>query len=104
MDVSQIILSIFLLMLGGVSGWIVTRITKHADAMGKIERDLAVALNDIAHLKEKANTHTAHIDALFEMKTIMAQMQAQVAALSDVMPQVMQVMQQMAALLVKKAA
>ena len=100
---AQIVVGVFLLMLGGICGWIVTRQAKHADDLALVQRALDVALNDIAHLKEKASTHTNHIDTLFEMKTMMATMGAEIKALSETMPSVMQVMSQMAGILVKRA-
>lgn len=101
--ITQVIGGVVLLLLGGFCGFLLDRVTKQGDALAVTQSALAVALNDITHLKEKAGTHTHHIDTLFEMKTTMATMDARVEQISKTLPEALALMTQLATLLVKKA-
>lgn len=100
--ITQMFVAVLLLLIGGVCGWITTRVTKIADDLATTQRDLAVALNNITHLTAKAETHTNHIDALFEMRTVIVQTQAELKTLSETLPQVMAVMQELVSLVVRR--
>lgn len=101
MDTTEIFVAVLLLLIGGVCGWITTRVTKIADDLSDTRRQLAVALNNIDHLTNKTATHTNHIDSLFEMKTAIVSTQAELKVLSETLPQVMAVMQQLVTLIVR---
>ena len=101
---SQVLVATFLMLLGGSSAYLMGRLTRVSDDHAETRRALAVALNDIDHLKQKALTHTTHIDTLFEMKNAMAAMQMEVKSLSETLPQMMGVMQQLVGIVVRRAA
>lgn len=101
---AQVLVGLFLLMCGGIVGWIAMRVTKATDMVSTMDTRLSVAINDIEHLKEKTATHTGHIDKLFEMQKSIVEIQTQVKHLSETMPQVLGVMTQLAALAQKRAA
>lgn len=104
MDVAQIIIAIFLLLLSGAGAFVMGRLTKISDEHSETQRALAVALNDIAHLKEKAVEHHGRIDDLAEMKAQMAAIVERVEQIANTLPEALKLMSQLAAIAIKRAA
>lgn len=104
LPLEQIILTLFLMLLSGASAYLMGRLTKLGDAQAETKTVVAAALKDIEHLREKANTHTSHIDTLFEMKTMMAEMGAAVRHMAETQPEMLRLMNQLASIALRKAA
>lgn len=104
MDLAQLVIAIFLLLLSGSCAFVMGRLMKLSDAHAETQGTLRVAIAEIKHLQNKAATHTNHIDTLFEMKTQVAAIEAQMKQLADTLPQAMHLMSQLASIALKKAA
>jgi hypothetical protein len=108
MSTEQIILSLFLMLLGGACAFMLGRITKLGDAHEETRVLLASAITNIATLAAADTVHQKNIDRLYETKTNMsdslARMETGLEHVSQVLPDAMQLMRQLAQIALRKAA
>lgn len=100
----QLIIALLLLCVGGICSWMVARLSKLADEQASMLARMLKAETDIEHLREKAGEHKNHIEELFKMQTAITEIQSDMKHLGKVLPQVMQILGQLATIAQKRAA